>query len=373
MLHSRRVAAHIAQEIQRAGGWIPFSEFMRLALYAPGLGYYAAGAHKFGAQGDFYTAPELTPLFGRTLAQQFAEILRMTGGGVLELGAGTGVLAADVLEELAALEALPDAYAILETSPDLRERQLRALSRLAPAPAARVRWIESPPSEWTGVIFGNEVLDALPVELLARRDGSHLQRGVTLDDAQQFAWRDFELQAGPLVEAIDTLFPAGNYEAEINPTAKALTATLARTLRRGLLLWIDYGFPAREYYHPQRTAGTLMCHYRQHAHADPLLLPGLQDITAHVNFTAIAHAGIDAGLDLAGYASQAAFLIDCGIADLLQQTGSPNTADFLRHSNAVQRLLSPAEMGELFKVVAFTRGVQVPLCGFAQGDRSERL
>ena len=177
MLHGRRVVAHIAQEIDRAGGWIPFSEFMHLALYAPGLGYYAAGASKFGADGDFYTAPELTPLFGRALARQFAEVLRISGGGVLELGAGTGVLAGSVLEELAALDALPDTYAILETSPDLRERQLQATSRLDPALAARVCWIDSPPSDWTGVMFGNEVLDALPVEILVRRDGRPMRRG----------------------------------------------------------------------------------------------------------------------------------------------------------------------------------------------------
>lgn len=373
MAHSRRAAAHIAREIRNAGGWIPFSEFMQLALYAPGHGYYAAGANKFGAKGDFHTAPGLTPLFGRALARQFADVLRSSGGSVLELGAGTGVLAAGLLAELAALDAVPDTYAILETSPDLRERQRGAVSQLAPALLARVRWLDSLPEHWTGVIFGNEVLDALPVELLARRDDRRLQRGVRVEQTHDFAWHDEELHGGPLFDAIDALFPAGDYESEINPQANALTATLAGILRRGLLLWIDYGFPAREYYHPQRTTGTLMCHYRQHAHADPLLLPGLQDVTAHVNFSAIAQAGIDAGLGLSGYASQAGFLLDCGIAELLQQTGTPGTPEFLRHSNAVQRLLSPAEMGELFKVIAFTREFEPPLRGFARSDRSDRL
>jgi SAM-dependent MidA family methyltransferase len=367
------VVINIGDEIRREGGWIPFSAFMRMALYAPGLGYYAAGANKFGPRGDFFTAPELSPLFGHTLANQFSEVLRATGGSVLELGAGTGGLAADILTRLAALDALPDRYAILEPSPDLRERQQRGLLRLAPELASRVYWLDRLPGEWTGVIFGNEVLDALPVEWLARRGNQHLRRGVTLDTADRLAWRDVPLTAGAYQSAIDTLFPAGDYESEINPEAEALTATLARMLRRGLLLWIDYGFPAREYYHPQRTMGTLMCHFRQYAHSDPLLLPGLQDITAHVDFSAVARAGLAAGMELAGYTTQAGFLLNCGITDLLQQTGDPATAEYLRHSNAALRLLSPAEMGELFKVVAFTRDVDQPLRGFAQDDRSGRL
>ena len=244
---------------------------------------------------------------------------------------------------------------------------------LDPELAVRVRWLDALPAEWTGVMFGNEVLDALPIELLARRGGKHFRRGVALDANGGIAWRDEPLAAGTYTAAIDTLFPAGDYESEINPEGEALTETLARILRRGLLLWLDYGFPAREYYHPQRTSGTLMCHFRQHAHADPLVLPGLQDITAHVDFSAIARAGLDAGADLAGYTSQANFLLGCGIADLLQQSGEPGTAEYLRHSNAVQRLLSPAEMGELFKVIAFTRDFDEPLRGFAAGDRSGRL
>jgi SAM-dependent MidA family methyltransferase len=300
-------------------------------------------------------------------------VLRTTGGSVLELGAGTGRLAADILTRLAAIDMLPATYAILEPSPDLRERQRQTLSTLAPELAARARWLEALPAEWSGVIFGNEVLDALPVELLARRGTELLRRGVTVDGAGRMAWRDEPLTDAMDRRTIDALFPAGDYESEVNPEGEALSATLGRLLRRGMLLWIDYGFPAREYYHPQRTMGTLMCHYRQHAHADPLWLPGLQDITAHVNFSAIAQAGLDAGLDLAGYTTQARFLLDCGITDLLEKSGVPGAADFLRHSNAVQRLLSPAEMGELFKVIAFTRDSDQPLRGFAQGDRSGRL
>ncbi|MEO8136776.1 MAG: SAM-dependent methyltransferase [Betaproteobacteria bacterium] len=373
LIHGARVAARIVEDIRRAGGWIPFSAFMRLALYAPGLGYYVAGARKFGADGDFYTAPELSPLFGQALANQVAEVLRESGGGVLELGAGTGQLAAELLIQLESMSTLPNAYAILETSPDLRERQRETLAARVPHLATHVQWLDALPAAWTGVIVGNEVLDALPAELLYRQDDVPLRRGVALDAAGGFIWKDRPLREGVYRAAISALFPEGDYLSEINPEAEALTATLARLLQRGLLLWIDYGFPAREYYHPQRTAGTLMCHYRQYSHADPLMLAGLQDITAHVDFSAIARAGEEAGLDLAGYTGQATFLLNCGITDLLQQAGEPGTETFLRESNAVQRLLSPAEMGELFKVIGFTRGIARPLRGFARGDRAGRL
>jgi SAM-dependent MidA family methyltransferase len=370
--HSAKVGEHIADAIRRAGGWIPFSTFMQLALYAPGLGYYAAGAAKIGADADFVTAPELSPLFGRALADQFDDVLREVAGGILELGAGTGRLAVDVLSRLDALDRLPASYAILEPSPELRERQQSAVTGLPSRIRERIAWLESLPREWTGVIFGNEVLDALPVELLAKDGNAHLRRGVTLDE-HQFAWRDAHLPTGDLRAAIDAVFPSDFYESEICPEATALTATLGGILRRGLLLWIDYGFPAREYYHPQRNKGTLMCHYRQHAHTDPLVLPGLQDITAHVDFSAIADAGREAGLDVAGFTSQAQFLIGCGIVELLGECGEPGSVDFLRHSNAVQRLLSPSEMGELFKAIALTRGVEQRLRGFASGDRTAAL
>jgi len=369
LAHARRVAAHIAQAIDDDGGWIPFSAFMRLALYAPALGYYAAGARKFGAAGDFYTAPEISPLFGHALANPFADVLAETGGGILELGAGSGRLAIDVLARLAALDALPESYAILETSPDLRERQRTAIAAALPQLVARVRWLDALPDEWTGVVFGNEVLDALPVELLGKDGHAHIRRGVTIRE-RAFAWRDAHLPPGRLSALIDARFPSNFYESEVNPEAEGLTATLGRMLRRGLLLWIDYGFPAREYYHPQRDKGTLMCHYRQYAHDDPLALPGLQDITAHVDFTAIAEAGREAGLDLAGFTSQAQFLIGCGIVDLVAACGEPGTADYVRATSGLQKLLSPAEMGELFKAIAFTRGIAVRLRGFAPGNRA---
>lgn len=367
--HVARVAGHIREFIRDHGGVIGFDAFMRLALYAPGLGYYSAGATKLGAAGDFVTAPEVSSLFSRCLARQAADVLVQTGGGILELGAGSGRLAIDVLARLAALGALPDAYAILETSPDLRERQRTAIAAALPQLVARVRWLDALPAEWTGVIVGNEVLDALPVELLGKDGHAHIRRGVTIRE-RAFAWRDAHLPPGRLSALIDARFPSNFYESEVNPEAEALTATLGRMLRRGLLLWIDYGFPAREYYHPQRDKGTLMCHYRQYAHDDPLVLPGLQDITAHVDFTAIAEAGREAGLGLAGFTSQAQFLIGCGIVDLVAACGEPGTADYVRATSGLQKLLSPAEMGELFKAIAFTRGVAVPLRGFASGNRS---
>jgi SAM-dependent MidA family methyltransferase len=373
LAHMHRVAARIVAAIEAGGGWIPFSTFMRLALHAPRLGYYAAGAAKLGAAGDFTTAPEMSPLFGHALAHAFADVLAQTGGGILELGAGSGRLAVDVLARLVALDALPDRYAILEPSADLRARQEALLRHaLPPSTHRRVCWLDALPDRWTGIVFGNEVLDALPVELVAKDGAAHLRRGVTWRDGA-FAWCDAHLPPGALRDAIDARFPSDRYESEIGVEAEALTATLARIVERGLLLWIDYGFPAAELYHPQRDRGTLMCHYRHRAHADPLVLPGIQDITAHVDFSAIARVGIEAGLALAGYASQASFLIDCGIVDRLEDAGEPGTADYVRASAALQRLVSPAEMGELFKVVALTRGVALPLRGFRSGDRSHTL
>ena len=376
LAHSARVTAAIGDAVAANGGWISFREFMRLALYAPGLGYYAAGARKLGPAGDFVTAPEMSPLFGYAIANSIADVFDAIGGGeILELGAGSGRLAIDVLQRLDAL-GVTAKYSILETSADLRERQRAAIAAIAPAD--RVRWLDRLSDEWTGVILGNEVLDAVPVEWVGRRDGVPFRRGVVTRDDGSLALDDRPLASADdesrgMREAIEQRFPEGDFLSEINPAAEALSATLASRLQRGLLLWIDYGFPAREYYHPQRSAGTLMCHYRHRAHDDPLLWPGLQDITAHVDFTAIARATCAAGVDLAGYTAQASFLVDCGIVDVLSDAGEPGSAGYLRATNAVQRLMSPAEMGELFKAIAFTRDVDIPIRGFRRGDRSGRL
>ncbi|MDP2030938.1 MAG: SAM-dependent methyltransferase [Thiobacillus sp.] len=372
LAHSQRVTAHLQSLIQQAGGWISFAQFMEAALYAPGLGYYAAGAMKFGAAGDFVTAPELTQLFGRTLAHAIAPVLRDTGGDILELGAGSGRLAVDMLGELAQLDALPARYCILEVSADLRARQQERIARERPGLAGRVQWLDTLPTQFSGVILGNEVLDALPVELVHWTETGPQVRGVMLD-GERFAWQNRTIDDPILRARADTLNLAPGYLSEISLASDALIASLAHSLQRGLILLIDYGFAASEYYHPQRHMGTLRAHYRHHALDDPFYLPGLCDLTAHVDFSAVARAGTDAGLDLAGYSSQANFLLNAGLTELLMQTPPTDAAAFLPQSNAVQRLVSPAEMGDLFKVIALTKGELPQLTGFARGDRRHAL
>jgi SAM-dependent MidA family methyltransferase len=358
--------------IEDADGWIPFSRYMEAALYAPGLGYYAAGAMKFGAAGDFVTAPEMTPLFGRTLAHAIAPVLAETGGEVLELGAGSGRLAADVLGELERTNALPARYCILEVSADLRQRQQETIARELPQLAGRVQWLDALPEHFSGVILGNEVLDALPVELVHWTEAGPKVRGVTLD-GESFVWQDRPIADAALRARAEALNLPPGYVSEINLAAEALTASLAQSLDRGLILMVDYGFSASEYYHPQRHMGTLRAHYRHHALDDPFYLPGLCDLTAHVDFSAVAQAGIAAGLELSGYTSQASFLLNSGLTELLMQTPPTDAAAYLPQANAVQRLVSPAEMGELFKVIGFGTGGIAPLAGFARGDRRHSL
>jgi SAM-dependent MidA family methyltransferase len=372
LAHSQRVTAHLQSLIDNAGGWIPFSRYMEAALYAPGLGYYAAGAMKFGAAGDFVTAPEMTPLFGRTLAHAIAPVLVETGGEVLELGAGSGRLAADVLGELERLGTLPSRYCILEVSADLRQRQQETIAREWPHLRERVQWLETLPQHFSGVILGNEVLDALPVELVHWTQDGPLARGVIVE-GEGFAWQDRPISDPLLRTRADALNLAPDYLSEINLTADALIASLAHTLDCGLILMIDYGFSASEYYHPQRHMGTLRAHYRHHALDDPFYLPGLCDLTAHVDFSAVARAGMAAGLELAGYTSQASFLLNSGLTELLMQTPPADAATYLPQANAVQRLVSPAEMGELFKVLGLSKGGIAPLAGLARGDRSHTL
>lgn len=372
LAHSRRVVAHVHALLDDAGGWIPFSRFMEAVLYAPGLGYYAAGAAKFGAAGDFVTAPEMTPLFGRTLAHAIAPVLRETGGELLELGGGSGRLAADLLAELDALGALPARYRILEVSADLRARQQQTVAAELPALASRVEWLDALPAQFSGAILGNEVLDALPAELVHWTAEGPRQRGVVRKD-DGFAWEDRPIDDDALRRRATALALAPGYVSEINPAAEALVASLAQCVVRGLILMIDYGFGAREYYHPQRSMGTLRVHYRHHALDDPFHLPGLCDLTAHVDFSAIARAGVAAGLELVGYTSQASFLLSGGLAELLMQTPPEHAAAYLPQANAVQRLVSPAEMGELFKVIGFAKGRFAQLAGFARGDRQHTL
>ena len=372
---SDRLIRVIRDEIHTGGGWLSFARFMELALYAPGLGYYSAGSRKLGPAGDFVTAPELSPLFGRCLARQLAELIKRGFTDILEIGAGAGALAADLLKELATLGCPPRNYFILEISADLRQRQGECLAARAPQQAAKVQWLDVLPAQFSGIIIGNEVLDAMPAHLIRTRGGAIEESGVTAaagaDDAA--FGRAYRPAAGALLAAARKLQLPDDYETEIHLAAQALVAGLGRILRRGVFLFIDYGFPAHEYYHPQRAHGTLMCHYRHHAHADPLCMIGLQDITAHVDFSAISAAGAAAGLDLLGYATQAQFLINCGITDILGATPAADARAYAPLAAQAQTLLSPAEMGELFKVIALGRDVSQPLCGFRSGDKSHTL
>jgi len=366
--YSTQTAALISREIESAGGWIPFSRFMELALYAPGLGYYSAGMHKFGAAGDFVTAPEISALFGQALAQQAAQVLGLNAGNILEIGPGSGRLAFDLLSELERLGQLPERYFLLEVSADLRQRQQHLLDRFAP----RVEWLDTLPASFSGLIIGNEVLDAMPVHIVAWREDGLFERGVSVAD-DRFAWSDRTLTSGALFDIAASLDVPPGTISEISLAAGGFVATLAGLLDKGAILMLDYGFGQNEYYHPQRSSGTLMCHYRHYAHDDPFYLPGLQDITSHVDFTAIAETGISHGLNLLGYTSQAHFLINCGITDLLARASPEQASAYLPLAAQVQKLLNPAEMGELFKVIALGKGVDTPLLGFARGDKSHML
>lgn len=371
--HGARLMQALRDEIAAQGGWISFARYMEQVLYAPGMGYYSAGMTKFGRDGDFVTAPEISPLFARTLARQAAQVLRETGGDILELGAGTGRMAGQLLLELQRLDALPPRYQILEVSAHLREVQRETLDAMLPQDLrARLEWLDALPEAFSGFLFGNEVLDALPVHVLAWRDDAIHERGVAWRDGRP-AWEERSVTDPLLAQAAHALALPSGYVSEICLAAPALIASLAAVLERGVLLFIDYGFPRREYYHAQRAAGTLMCHYRQHVHDDPLLYPGLQDITAHVDFTAVAEAGVAHDLRLLGYAGQAQFLINCGITDVLGAASPADAAAYLPLAAQAQKLLSPAEMGELFKVIALGRGLEAPLLGFRQGDKRHAL
>ncbi len=376
--HSARLNEFIRRDItghydtEAKCGWISFARYMELALYAPGLGYYTAGAHKFGEAGDFVTAPELSPLFGRTLARQAAEIMASSAPHILELGAGSGKLAADLLGELEKLGSLPESYAILEVSADLRARQQALLQERLPHLMGRVRWLDALPEKFSGAVVANEVLDALPVHLVHWRDSALAGRGVAIGE-DCVVWQERAITDAALLHAAQQIAVPDDYVSEICLAARGLVNSLANCLERGALLFIDYGFGAREFYHPQRSSGTLMCHYRHHAHGEPFYLPGLQDITAHVNFTDIAECGIDAGLELLGYTSQAFFLLNCGITELMKDIPPENLRDYLPLSAQLQKLTSPAEMGELFKVMALGKGIAGPLCGFARGDLTRTL
>ena len=371
----------LCQVIASQGGWIPFDVFMNEALYAPGLGYYARQTPKFGslpyarqdggvvAGSDFVTAPEMSPLFGHTLAQQVAQALQCSGTHeVWEFGAGSGALAQQVITALQAQGVVLRRYVIVELSASLRERQQQTLQHVAPG---LVQWVDALPEGIEGVVLGNEVLDAMPVKLLMRRQGVWHERGVRLNlqsqdaaaaDQALFRWEDRATSLRPPLE----IGGGHDYLTEIHPQAESFIRTLAERLTAGAAFFIDYGFPEHEYYHPQRHMGTVMCHQAHLADADPLVRVGQKDITAHVNFTGIALAAQDAGLEVLGYTAQAHFLMNCGLVQDMQGAELPVRV-------AAQKLLMEHEMGELFKVIGFTAGDWWQAMGFAQGDRTHRL
>lgn len=375
-MHSDRLLVLIRREIETADGWLGFERYMDLALYAPGMGYYSAGARKFGAAGDFVTAPELSPLFARCLARQCAQVLAATGGDILELGAGTGVMAADLLTELAALDALPPRYRILDLSAELRRRQHDTLAARVPGLLDRIEWLERLPEGLRGVILGNEVVDALPVARLEITECGPRPLGVVWHDglAPAFGQADPALTdwLADLEKQLGWSLPIG-YVTEFNPRLGDWLQGLADALERGLMLLIDYGYPRREYYHPERAAGTLLCHYRHRVHDDPFRYPGLQDITASVDFSALADAGMDAGLTLAGYTTQTWFLFGCGLERIVAQAETTDTRERLLLARQLRRLTLPGEMGERFQVMGFTRDLELPLCGFVLRDERQRL
>lgn len=376
--HSARLEARLREEIARSGGWIGFARYMQLALYEPGLGYYSAGAHKLGAAGDFVTAPEVAPVFSRCLAVQCEEVLRGLGGGdVLELGAGSGVMAAALLEELARRDCLPGRYRILDVSADLRERQRATLAAAVPHLLDRVEWLERWPAEFSGVVLANEVLDAMPVERFVARGSGLNALGVTASFGR-LEWSEARAPA-PLADAVCAIrretgvaWPEG-YASEVNLGLADWLAALAGSVARGVLLFVDYGLPRREFYAAERTDGTLLCHFRHRFHDDPFARIGLQDITAWVDFTAVAEAGQAAGLEVAGYTTQAQFLIGCGLGEFVADVSGLDLVSRVNLSRQAMVLTLPGEMGERFKAIALAKGYDAPLRGFAVRDLRHTL
>ena len=386
--HSRAATALIRERLVAAGGWLSFAEFMEWALYAPGLGYYSAGSVKLGAGGDFVTAPEISDLFSRCVARQCADVLAETGGEILELGAGTGRMAAAILESLAEIGNLPERYSILEVSADLADRQRARIAQLPGELRDRVVWLEQFPRKLIrGVILANEVLDALPVQRFVIRDGRAYELGVGLasaagaaavDDGADsgdggghrnvgFAWREAPTEFAAAAATVSELrqpLPDG-YVSEMCVRVDPWIAGVGQCLERGALLLFDYGLPRAHYYHPQRVDGTLRCYFKQRAHDNPFINIGVQDITAWVDFTRVADAALAAGLEITGFVTQAAFLLGTGIEAM---TMADDIATRVRLAGEARRLLMPGDMGESFKVMALCRNLELPLCGFAHQD-----
>ncbi len=376
-LHSRRCREYIVERIAAAGGSVSFAEFMQHALYAPGLGYYSAGNTKFGPGGDFVTAPEVSPLFATVVARQVAPVIAALGGAeVFEFGAGSGALAVQVLGKLAELEAVPACYSILEVSPELAERQQRYIEANLPELADRVQWVAERPAGFRGVVLANEVLDALPAERFVRRRDGVGQCMVSLDD-ERFVWSEraapqaLAAEVERLEDALGSALADG-YCSEVSPAVRHWVAELGAMLDEGLALLFDYGLPRNEYYAPERADGWLRCHFRHHAHNDPLILPGIQDLTTWVDFSAAADAARESGLEVAGYSAQAQFLLGGGLIEELEAIVR-KTGEQPALSREVKLLTLPGEMGEHFKCLGLAAGDVTPPEAFAMGDRSHRL
>ena len=377
LAHSNEVARHIRAVIEEAGGNISFAQFMHECLYAPGLGYYSAGLKKFGAEGDFVTAPEISPVFGHIVARQCAHILSVTGGDVLEFGAGSGALAVAVLEKLADIDCLPDRYRILEVSPELTSRQETTLREQIPELADRVVWIDELPTRFRGAIVANEVVDAIPAERFVVSNGDVLQARVAAE-GENFVWR-FEAAPRYLEQSVrdaeatlDRKLEEG-FCSELSTGARGWLGDVAACLEHGAAFVIDYGVSRREYYAPDRRAGWLRCHFRHHAHDDPLILPGIQDITTWVDFTSLAEVATDRGLSLLGYATQGDFLVSGGLHEELSGYAEMTTEEQIELSGQVKRLTMPAEMGESFKCMVLGRGDLGTLPAFGHYIRTHSL
>jgi SAM-dependent MidA family methyltransferase len=375
---SEQLQTRICHEIEAAGGRISFDHFMELALYAPGLGYYVAGSRKFGEAGDFVTAPEVSPLFAQCIAHQAAELLgELPQGDILEFGAGSGVLAVDLLAELERLGQLPNRYLILELSPELQQRQQQILREWVPQLLERVSWLSQMPSRFEGFVLANELLDAMPASRF-RHSEAGIEEGFVVWQGEGFRDHFARPETAGFSEQVKRRLAglpvgSGGYVSELNLRLGPWFAALGGAFKRGAVLLIDYGYPRSEYYHPQRSEGTLMCHYRHRAHADPYRWPGLQDITAQVDFTAVAEAAEQAGFALAGYTTQAHFLMASGLDELLAGSDPDDIAAHMARVQGVKKLTLPSEMGERFKVIGFTKQMKNRMRGFGLLDLRGRL